>query len=93
MVTNENDDQENDNILGLIGIALSGGGYRASLYALGALVYFVDARINKHVSVISSVSGGSITNGYVAQECDFSGVSPEQFERISQKFATGCVSV
>jgi len=50
-----------------IGIALSGGGHRASLFGLGALLYLADARKNQEVTSISSVSGGSLTNAYVAQ--------------------------
>lgn len=50
-----------------IAVALSGGGYRASLFGLGALLYLVDAQKNREVTSISSVSGGSITNAYVAQ--------------------------
>lgn len=50
-----------------IAVSLSGGGYRASLFGLGTLLYLVDAGKNAEVCCISSVSGGSITNGYVAQ--------------------------
>jgi len=50
-----------------IGIALSGGGHRAALFGLGALLYLADAGKNREVTSISSVSGGSLTNAYVAQ--------------------------
>jgi predicted acylesterase/phospholipase RssA len=53
-------------------VALSGGGLRASAYALGALLYIVHSGLNVKVKNISSVSGGSITNAFVACECDFS---------------------
>lgn len=66
-----------------IAVALSGGGHRASLFALGVLLYLVDTGKNRRVAMISSVSGGSITNGYVAQACDFSTVTPEEFDRIA----------
>ena len=49
-----------------IGIAISGGGHRATLYSLGGLAYLADAGLNKSVVAIASVSGGSITNGYLA---------------------------
>lgn len=52
-------------------VAISGGGFRASAFGLGVLLYLVHSGLNKRVANISSVSGGSITNGYVAQECDF----------------------
>jgi len=50
-----------------IAVALSGGGYRASLFGLGVLTYLVDSAKNREVTSVSSVSGGSLTNGYVAQ--------------------------
>lgn len=50
-----------------IGVALSGGGYRAAAFGLGVLMYLVDAKKNAEVVSISSVSGGSVTNGFVAQ--------------------------
>src|SRR5262249_15526818 len=71
-----------------VGIALSGGGHRASLMALGALLYAVDAGI-KDVNTISSVSGGSITNAFVAQECDFRKV--RGFEQLAHKLANAIV--
>lgn len=49
-----------------IGVALSGGGHRATAFTLGALMYLADSRRNADVKVITSVSGGSITNAYLA---------------------------
>lgn len=43
-----------------IGLALSGGGFRATLYHLGLIRFLRDAGILSEVSHISSVSGGSI---------------------------------
>ena len=43
-----------------IGLALSGGGFRASLYHLGLIRFLRDADILKNVTHITSVSGGSI---------------------------------
>src|SRR5690606_23662757 len=48
-----------------IGLALSGGGHRATIFALGALLYLFDVGANKAVRVVSSVSGASILNGYL----------------------------
>lgn len=45
-----------------IGVALSGGGYRAAAWGLGVLLYLADAGLNRDVVTISSVSGGSFTN-------------------------------
>ena len=49
-----------------IGIALSGGGYRAMLFHLGTLWRLRDARLLQQARRISSVSGGSITAGALA---------------------------
>lgn len=43
-----------------IGLALSGGGFRASLYHLGLVRFLRDANILPQISHITSVSGGSI---------------------------------
>jgi predicted acylesterase/phospholipase RssA len=43
-----------------IGLALSGGGFRATLYHLGVVRFLRDANILTRVSHITSVSGGSI---------------------------------
>ena len=52
-------------------VALSGGGHRASLATIGALMAIVDRGLGGKVMQIASVSGGSITNAFVAQRCDF----------------------
>ena len=44
-----------------IAVALSGGGHRACLFALDALLYLVDAGKAKQLTSIASVSGGSLT--------------------------------
>jgi len=43
-----------------IGLALSGGGFRATLYHLGLIRFLYDAGILPHVTDITAVSGGSI---------------------------------
>jgi predicted acylesterase/phospholipase RssA len=43
-----------------IGLALSGGGFRASLYHLGLVRFLRDADILSKVTQITAVSGGSI---------------------------------
>jgi predicted acylesterase/phospholipase RssA len=45
-----------------IGVAISGGGYRAAAWGLGALLYLTDAGLHGQIGTVSSVSGGSITN-------------------------------
>lgn len=47
-------------VLGRVGLALSGGGFRASFYHLGVLARMAELDMLRHVSVLSCVSGGSI---------------------------------
>jgi len=47
-------------------LCLSGGGYRATLFHLGALRRLNELGILRGLDVITSVSGGSITNGVLA---------------------------
>jgi predicted acylesterase/phospholipase RssA len=63
-------------------VALSGGGHRATLATVGALMALVDRRLNKDVMQIASVSGGSITNAFAAQRCAFEELAPGEFDNI-----------
>lgn len=65
--------------LSKVAVALSGGGHRATLFGLGALLYLVDSGVARDVVSIASVSGGSIVNGLVAQEVDFRTTTPNEF--------------
>lgn len=49
------------------GLALSGGGFRATLAALGVVRFLADARVLGDVRFVSSVSGGSIATGALAR--------------------------
>ncbi len=49
-----------------IGLALSGGGYRATLFGLGSLWRLNDADLLGKLDRITSVSGGSILSGVLA---------------------------
>ncbi len=49
---------------GKVGLALSGGGFRASLYHIGVFAKLAEFDMLRHVEVISSVSGGSIVAAY-----------------------------
>ncbi len=49
-----------------IGLALSGGGYRATLFHLGSLWRLNDLGYLPRLDRVSSVSGGSITAGHLA---------------------------
>ncbi|HVG56708.1 MAG TPA: patatin-like phospholipase family protein [Vicinamibacterales bacterium] len=46
--------------LGKVGLALSGGGFRASLFHIGVLASLAEHDLLRHVEVLSCVSGGSI---------------------------------
>lgn len=69
-----------------LGVALSGGGHRASLFGLGALMYLADVGKNRDVCCVSSVSGGSLTNAYVAQSANFRAMTGPQFESLVRPF-------
>ena len=57
--------------LGLrIGLALSGGGFRASIFHLGVIRRLEELGIMKYVHTISSVSGGSIIAAYYVIEME-----------------------
>ncbi len=64
-----------------IGVALSGGGHRATAFGLGVMLALVDQHLNQRVTSISSVSGGSIANGIAVSGPDFGTVEAPAFER------------
>ncbi len=49
---------------GKVGLALSGGGFRASLFHIGVLARMAELDLLRHVEVISCVSGGSIVGAH-----------------------------
>jgi predicted acylesterase/phospholipase RssA len=49
---------------GKIGLALSGGGFRASLFHIGVLAKLAELDLLRHLEVISCVSGGSIIGAF-----------------------------
>lgn len=75
-----------------ISVSLSGGGHRAALFGLGALLYLADAGKNREVTSIASVSGGSLTNGHLAQTLDFKTASAEEVNawasQLAKRFAS-----
>jgi predicted acylesterase/phospholipase RssA len=46
--------------VGKIGLALSGGGFRASFFHLGVLAFLAERNVLRNIEVLSCVSGGSI---------------------------------
>ena len=72
-----------------LAVSLSGGGHRATLFVLGALMYLVDAKANADVTSIASVSGGSLTNGFVGQTLNFRETDGTAFrKRVAGPLAT-----
>lgn len=90
-----------DNILrGKIGLALSGGGFRASLYHIGVLAKLAELDLLGHVEVISSVSGGSIIAAHyylevrnLLQSHQDGTIDKQQYidivKRVAEEFVTG----
>lgn len=71
-----------------IGLCLSGGGHRASIFSLGALLYLVDAGRKDDIKVISSVSGGSLTSAFLAaQSSSLHKMTPDEFEGWAANWA------
>lgn len=50
--------------MGKVGIALSGGGFRASLFHIGVLARLAELDVLRHIEVLSCVSGGSIVGAH-----------------------------
>ena len=69
-----------------IGLALSGGGFRASLYHLGLLRFLRDSDILSEVTHITSVSGGSIIAAHLILNWDRYNGSPEEFDAAASEF-------
>lgn len=53
---------------GKLGIALSGGGFRASFFHIGVLAALAEFDLLRHIEVLSCVSGGSIIGAHYALE-------------------------
>jgi Patatin-like phospholipase len=71
-------------------VAISGGGHRASLFGLGALIYLADSGLNAEVSSIASVSGGSLTNGYIGAHLDYTKVDGPDFSSAVKPLVKRC---
>src|SRR5438094_4514191 len=69
-----------DSIMKRLGLALSGGGFRASLYHLGLVRFLRDAGLLPQVTHITSVSGGSIMAAHLVLNWDRYNGSPTEFD-------------
>lgn len=85
---------------GKVGLGLSGGGFRASLYHIGVLAKLAELDMLRHVEVLSCVSGGSIIGAHyylevrkLLQEKADKAVTREDYvamvKRISEDFLAG----
>ena len=76
-----------------IGLCLSGGGYKAAAYHLGALERLNELGILRRIARISSVSGGSITAGFLGLKWTALDGSADNFREVIvrplTKFLTG----
>jgi predicted acylesterase/phospholipase RssA len=68
-----------------IGLALSGGGFRATLYHLGIVRFLRDAGLLSSISHITAVSGGSILAAHLVQNWDRYTGTPDQFEAVASE--------
>ncbi len=75
-----------------LGLALSGGGFRASFYHIGVLARMADLGLLRHVDVISTVSGGSIIGALyylhvkkLLEEKEDSRIKDEDYQDIIEK--------
>lgn len=86
--------------MGKVGLALSGGGFRASLYHIGVLAKLAELDMLRKVEVISCVSGGSIIGAayylevrHLLQTKPDQQISPQDYihivERLSENFLKG----
>ncbi len=68
-----------------LGLALSGGGFRATLYHLGVVRYLKDAGLLGSVSHITSVSGGSILAAHMVMNWERYTGSDEDFDNVAEQ--------
>ena len=68
-----------------IALSFSGGGFRATLAALGVMRFVADAGLLDRVRYVSSVSGGSLANGLLAhhyENLERNGFTPESLDEL-----------
>ena len=68
-----------------LGPALSGGGFRATLFHLGVVRYLRDAGVLQKVTHINTVSGGSILGAHLVLNWDRYCGSEEEFDAASRE--------
>ena len=86
--------------VGKVGLGLSGGGFRASLFHIGVLARLAELDVLRHVEVLSCVSGGSIIGAHyylelrkLYKEKQDDEISRDDYieivQRISEQFLAG----
>lgn len=90
--------------IGKVGLALSGGGFRASLFHIGVLAKLAELDVLRRVEVLSCVSGGSIIGAHyylqlreTLQNEDLEQMSPDKIrevyiglvKRVAEDFVAG----
>jgi len=68
-----------------LGLALSGGGFRATLYHLGVVRFLKDAGALQHITDIASVSGGSILAAHLALNWDRYNGDDKSFSEVASE--------
>lgn len=68
-------------------VAMSGGGHRACVFALGALLQLAESGRTTSITSVASVSGGSLANGTVAQALDLTSASAAEVEAVVGRVA------
>jgi len=79
---------------GKLGLSLSGGGFRASLFHIGVLAALAERDMLRHVEVLSCVSGGSILGAHyylevrkLLQEKSDAEITREDYVRLVERLA------
>ncbi len=62
-----------------IGLSLSGGGFRATVFHLGVLARLAEENWLEQVSFVSTVSGGTLCAGLVYSNCNFAWPTSREF--------------
>src|SRR6478609_5470461 len=68
-----------------IGLALSGGGFRGTLFHLGVVRFLRDAGILPKITHITSVSGGSILSAHLVLNWSRYNGTPQEFEAAARE--------
>lgn len=71
-----------------LGLALSGGGVRATLFSLGVIIGLIETGLHQRVRCVASVSGGSILNAALAHAPSLGSFSTvEEFQPLASRLA------